>query len=86
VSRILTDCYGLKAPVALCYRVSWPDEKIIWTTVEKLAETLQDENLDRHTLMLVGPAVETLKTGRPVPKSRLYDTTFTHLFREGKNA
>jgi precorrin-4/cobalt-precorrin-4 C11-methyltransferase len=85
VGNILSQTYGPKSSVALCYRVSWPDEKIIWSTAENLAQTLKEAKLDRHTLMLAGPAVENLKSPAPVPKSRLYDPDFSHLCREAKS-
>ncbi|MDR1395290.1 MAG: precorrin-4 C(11)-methyltransferase, partial [Deltaproteobacteria bacterium] len=83
VSRILAEHYGPQSPVALCYRVTWPDERIIWTTAEDLPRTLAAEKLERHTLMLIGPAVSALKNGTSIPKSRLYDPAFSHLCREG---
>jgi precorrin-4/cobalt-precorrin-4 C11-methyltransferase len=84
VGRILSQAYGPDSPVILCYRITWPDEKIIWTTAARLAETLNEEKLDRHTIMLAGPAISALKSGQPVPKSRLYDSAFSHNFRTGQ--
>ncbi|MDR2422245.1 MAG: precorrin-4 C(11)-methyltransferase [Deltaproteobacteria bacterium] len=83
VGRILAAAYGPSAPVALCYRVSWPDEKIVWATAATLAEALARESLDRHVLMLAGPAVEARQTGGEAPKSRLYDPDFRHIRRPG---
>ena len=85
VSRALSEAYGPEAPLALLYRVSWPDAKTVWTTCGKLAETLKDESLDRHTLILAGPALAALKSGRETPKSKLYDSAFTHGYREAKD-
>jgi precorrin-4/cobalt-precorrin-4 C11-methyltransferase len=81
VARVLSQAYGPQSPVAICYRVSWPDEKIIWATAATLAETLTRENLDRHVLMLAGPAVAALKHGDGGPPSRLYAADFSHGFR-----
>ncbi|MDR1577636.1 MAG: precorrin-4 C(11)-methyltransferase [Deltaproteobacteria bacterium] len=81
VGQILSQAYGPQAPVAICYRISWPDEKIIWATAETLAETLVAERIDRHALTLVGPAVANLKSGQSAPKSRLYAADFQHLYR-----
>lgn len=82
VSDALAKAYGPDEPVALLYRVSWPDAKTIWTTCGKLAETLKDESLERHTLILVGPALSALKSGRETPKSKLYDADFSHCCRQ----
>ncbi|MDR2827440.1 MAG: precorrin-4 C(11)-methyltransferase [Candidatus Adiutrix intracellularis] len=81
VGRILAESYGFEAPVALLYRVSWPDGRTIWTVCGRLAETLETEGLDRHILILVGPAVTALKNGQSVPKSKLYNAYSTHSYR-----
>lgn len=81
VGHILAESYGFEAPLALLYRVSWPDGRIIWTVCGRLAETLETEGLDRHTLILVGPAVTALKNGQSVPKSKLYNAENTHSYR-----
>ncbi|MDR2352763.1 MAG: precorrin-4 C(11)-methyltransferase, partial [Deltaproteobacteria bacterium] len=52
VGRILTEAYGSDAPVAMLYRISWKDERIIWTTAKDLGKSLKDEKLDRHTLII----------------------------------
>lgn len=82
VGRTLGEAYGPDAPLALLYRVTWPDSRLVWTTCRDLAATLAAEKLDRHTLILAGPAVAALRTGRETPKSKLYDACFTHGYRE----
>ena len=84
VGKTLGEAYGPQAPLVLLYRATWPDARTVWTTCEKLAETLKAEKLDRHTLILAGPSVATLKYGCDAPKSKLYDPTFTHDFREAE--
>ena len=84
VSRVLSRAYGAEAPVALLYRVTWPDGRLIWSTCGALARTLAEEKLDRHTLILVGPALAALRQGGSVPKSRLYDPAFSHGSREAR--
>ncbi len=84
VGRTLAEAYGPDAPLLLLYRVTWPDARTVWTTCAALAETLAAEKLDRHTLILAGPALAALKSGREVPKSKLYDPAFTHAARQGQ--
>ena len=84
VGHILGEAYGPEAPLALLYRVTWPDSRVVWTTCEGLAATLAAEQLDRHTLILAGPAVAALKAGKTAPKSKLYDRAFTHAHRAGR--
>jgi precorrin-4/cobalt-precorrin-4 C11-methyltransferase len=85
VSKILSNAYGEDAPVAMLYRISWKDQRIIWTTAKTLSQSLKDENLDRHTLIIIGPALAALKNNENTPKSRLYAKEFGHAHREGKD-
>ncbi|MDR2339593.1 MAG: precorrin-4 C(11)-methyltransferase [Deltaproteobacteria bacterium] len=85
VSAILQEAYGEDAPVAILYRVTWKDQRIIWTTAKGLPKTLADEKLDRHSLIITGPALAALKDGGNTPKSRLYAKEFTHGFRDGED-
>ncbi|MDR2198015.1 MAG: precorrin-4 C(11)-methyltransferase [Deltaproteobacteria bacterium] len=85
VGRVLSAAYGPEAPVALLYRVSWKDQRIVWTTAAHLAKTLKEEKLVRHTLMLTGPAVAALKNRENAPKSRLYAKEFSHAHRKGES-
>ena len=84
VGRALAQSYGPDAPLALCYRTTWPDARLVWTTCGRLAETLRDEGLDRHTLILAGPAVAALRSRKAAPASRLYDAKFSHAHRTAK--
>ncbi|MDR1677299.1 MAG: precorrin-4 C(11)-methyltransferase [Deltaproteobacteria bacterium] len=84
VGRILSQSFGPDSPVAICYRVSWPDSQTIWTTPSKLAQALLNEGLDRHALILAGPALAALQSRRETPKSKLYDSDFSHTHREAK--
>jgi precorrin-4/cobalt-precorrin-4 C11-methyltransferase len=81
----LTQGYGPDAPLALCYRATWPDARLVWTTCGRLAETLKAEGLDRHTLILAGPAVAALRNREAAPVSRLYDAKFSHAHRAAKD-
>ncbi|MDR2386264.1 MAG: precorrin-4 C(11)-methyltransferase [Deltaproteobacteria bacterium] len=84
VGKTLTQSFGENSPVAVCYRVSWPDAQIFWTTPAKLAQTLAEHGLDRHALILAGPALAALKSGKETPKSKLYDPQFGHAHRKAK--
>lgn len=84
VGRVLCEAYGPKAPLAVVYRATWPDQLVIWTNCENLAESLAAEHLDRHAIILAGPALNALYTGSETPKSKLYDASFTHGFRYGR--
>ncbi len=83
MSRILSETYGPEAACAIVFRASQPDEKIIWTTSSKLAETVARENIKRTALVVVGKVLDvSLET--LIHKSKLYDRTFAHGFREAE--
>ncbi len=68
--------YPPETPVAICYRLGWPDERIVRTRLDALAETTRREKLTRTTLYLISPALEAAPA-----RSRLYHPEHTHLFR-----
>ena len=76
--KILATTYGPQAPVAVAYRVSHPQERIIVTVVNRLAETMAENGINRLALIIVGPFLETEKDA----KSLLYDRAFAHGYRD----
>lgn len=44
--------------VAICYHLGWQDEKIKLTTLNSLAASSQEMNLDRSTLYIISPALK----------------------------
>jgi precorrin-4/cobalt-precorrin-4 C11-methyltransferase len=82
VSAALLESRPPDEPVAAVHRASWPDEKIVWTTVGGLAEDLASAGLDRQVVILVGPAAARLGRGQRGPASRLYDPGFSHGWRK----
>lgn len=79
--------YPEDTPVAICYRVGWPDEKIVVVPLAKMATVTVEENLIRTTLYLISPALKGMEfigasTGQlPDVRSRLYHPEHSHLFR-----
>lgn len=63
-------------PAAVAYRVSWPDQAIERTTVAGIAKTVRRLGVQRHTLILVGDALEPGSA-----RSRLYDSGHAHVLR-----
>jgi precorrin-4 C11-methyltransferase len=76
IQEQLLTAYAPQTPVAILYRVSWPDEKIIVTRLQDLHSEIRKHSLTRTTLILVGEAIGSRKN-----RSRLYDTTHAHIFR-----
>jgi precorrin-4/cobalt-precorrin-4 C11-methyltransferase len=77
----LLEHYPPQTPVAICFRVGWPDEQIVVVPLEEMAKATERENWVRTTLYIVSSA---LAHQRPQVRSRLYNPTHDHLFRPKK--
>lgn len=42
---------------AVVHKVSWPEEVVLTCRLDELAATIRERDLERHTLVLVGPAL-----------------------------
>jgi precorrin-4 C11-methyltransferase len=80
VQADLLSAYAADTPVAILYRVSWPDEKIVLTELRHLAEEVRRHKLARTTLIVVGEAV-----CRRQNRSRLYESSHGHIFRGARS-
>jgi precorrin-4/cobalt-precorrin-4 C11-methyltransferase len=69
--------YRGDTPVVVAYRVTWPDELVLHTTLDELEVTVKRHKLWRHTLFLVG---EALRAGGT--RSHLYHAGHFHTFRK----
>lgn len=72
----LVPAYGADCPVAVVYRASWPDERIIRATLSDIASKL-DEGISRTALILVGPAL----AGEGFDESCLYAADYDRRYR-----
>ncbi len=68
-------------PVVVVVRATWPDQQVIWSSLETLRRDVRDARIQRHALFLIGPALAADVEGGGY--SRLYDKTYTHMFRRG---
>jgi precorrin-4/cobalt-precorrin-4 C11-methyltransferase len=85
VSRALAEAFGPEAEVAVVERVSWPDERVLWTTAQSLPADLTASGIKRQALILAGPGIQALAQGRRTGASKLYDAGFSHGFRQGRH-
>ena len=70
--------YTRDTPAAIVYKASWPEEKVFRCTVGTLAETARENHITKTALITVGGFL-----GDAYERSRLYDPSFSHGFREG---
>jgi precorrin-4/cobalt-precorrin-4 C11-methyltransferase len=94
----LREGYPPETPVAVVYRASWPDQKIVRGTLSTIEEKTKEAGITRQALIVVGRVLEAAAgadagspdTARHYEKSKLYDPGFTHGYRtargkEGEN-
>lgn len=64
----LAKAYPANTPAVIAYRVGWPDQTIIHTTIEHIADQIKEYNLKRQALIMVGHVFnhKTKKSGRSV--------------------
>ena len=79
VQRELLTEYPEDTPVAACYHLTWPDQRIYRGMLKDLAKIVHDNNLTLTTMLVVGEAIDNRKG-----LSELYNKHFTHLFRKGE--
>ena len=68
--------YAEDTPVAVVYKATWPEEKIIRTTLAKLPEDMEAAGITKTALIIVSPAL-----GSIYEKSKLYDAAFATEYR-----
>lgn len=77
---LLEGGYEPETPVAVVYKATWPDEKILHTTLRNLEEDMKNNNIVKTALILVGHVLNAT-----YDRSKLYDPAFTTEFRKGTN-
>ena len=77
VAGILAAAYGKNASCAVVYRASQPEEKIIVTTLKKLAKQVEAEKITKHALIIIGKVLD-VHPDNLKHKSKLYDKEFKH--------
>ena len=79
VQRELLQEYPDDTPVAACYHLTWPDQKIYRGVLKDLAKIVHENHLTLTTMLVVGESIDNRKG-----LSELYSKHFTHLFRQGE--
>ena len=82
VAELRAGGYPEHTPAAMVYRVDWPEERIVRGTLADIAAHVRKSRVKKHTLILVGWALEPESHVR----SHLYDQTFSHGFRKAQEA
>jgi len=77
VQKDLLVHYPESTPVAVCYKLTWKEEKIWRGELKNLAQIIKDNKLTLTTMIVVGEAI-----GNRKGLSRLYAHEFKHIFRK----
>ncbi|MFC8679662.1 precorrin-4 C(11)-methyltransferase [Streptomyces griseorubiginosus] len=77
VRELLEGGYPTSTPVVVAYQATWPEELMVRCTIGTLEETVKEHKLWKHTLFLVGPALDAEGT-----RSHLYHPGHFHGYRK----
>jgi precorrin-4/cobalt-precorrin-4 C11-methyltransferase len=77
VAAELTPLYGADCPVAVVFRVSWPDERIIQGTLADIETKLAEHPIERTAIIFVGQGLG----ASDFVESSLYDPAYQRRFR-----
>ena len=77
-SELITGGLSADTPVAIVYKASWPDEKIIKCTIDTLPKAAASEGIEKTALILVGDFLKGIGE-----RSKLYHPDFTTMYRSG---
>ena len=69
--------YGADCPVAVVYRASWPEERIVRGTLGTIVDEVAKSPIDRTALILIGKVL----SARDFRDSALYDASYQRRFR-----
>ena len=72
---------SIDTPVAVVYRVSWENQKIVRGTLADIAEKVEQAGIKRQAMIIVGEALN-----RNGELSKLYHNNFAHGYRGNKNS
>ena len=78
VKQAIAGGYSKSTPVAVVYRASWDDEKIITGTLNDITKKVWTEKITRTAIVIIGDVIKP----KSYEYSKLYDKTFSHGFRK----
>lgn len=78
-AELIAGGYPKDTPAAVVYKATWPEEKVIHTTLERLPEMMEQEEIHKTALIVVGRVLDC-----EFARSKLYDEAFTTGYRKGK--
>jgi precorrin-4/cobalt-precorrin-4 C11-methyltransferase len=84
VNELLEAGWSEDTPVAVVQKATWPDQKIVRSTLKHLDEEMRKAGIRSHAMILAGWALDPhLHERGEAYRSKLYDPSFTHGYRKG---
>ncbi len=80
VKETLAGGFKKSTPVAVVYRASWKDQKIVKGTLEDIVKKIRDEKITKTAIVIVSNVIDS----KTYEYSKLYDKDFSHGFRKSK--
>jgi len=80
VKESLSGGYKKATPVAVVYRASWKDQKIIKGTLGDIVEKIKKEKITRTAIVIISEVIDS----KSYEYSKLYDKKFSHGYRKSK--
>ena len=80
VKQAISGGYKKSTPVAVVYRASWKDQKIVKGTLKDISKKVFAEKITRTAIIIIGEVIDPKK----YEYSKLYDKTFSHGYRKAK--
>lgn len=77
VSKLIEGGYNEETPIAVVYKATWKDEKIVKGKLKNIADKVKEEGINKTALIMVGEFL-----GTEYNYSKLYDKEFKHEYRK----
>ncbi len=77
VKELIDGGYPSDTPIAIVQKASWPEQKIVRGTLTDIAGKVREAGISRTAMIVVGHCLDT-----EYALSKLYDPSFTHMYRK----
>jgi cobalt-precorrin 5A hydrolase/precorrin-3B C17-methyltransferase len=72
VEELLAAGYPPDAPIAVVFRASWPDQRVVRATLRTIVAQVRDAEITHQALIIVGPPLALPSGDQPGARSHLY--------------
>ena len=79
VKELYAAGYEQDTPIAVVYRATWDDEKIVVGRLKDIVEKVRSNRINKTAVIIVGEVIDP----KHYEYSKVYDPSFTHSYRSG---